>query len=97
MATPAIEKLKTTRWYKAAAARYVAHCEACAKLEVPPEHFETFAVEVLNAPADKRDWLLAFEPIGNYEPFVRFAQYTTPRQEDMVSGLFYRDYRKGKK
>jgi len=66
--------------------RYQIHIEACQELGVLPETFETFAIEVLNTPPDKRDWLLSFEPIQNVEPFLRYRQYDTPIAPEMVIG-----------
>ena len=85
------------RWYAPTAERWYAHCEACASLGCPAEGFEVFVDDVLNTPEESRDWLLASEPIPESAPFVRFRQYESPRAEDMVAGLFYRDYRGGKK
>ena len=92
-----VKKLRADGQYLPTLKRHREHLDACASLGVEPDTFETFAVEVLNTPPDKRGWLLADEPIANYELFVRFAQYETPRQDEIVTGLFYRDYRKGKK
>lgn len=98
MATPIdVEKLKSTQWFTATCERWYGHCEACAALGVEAEPLEAFAAEVLNAPTAIRDWLLAAEPIPESAPVVRFRQYETPLQSEMATGLFYRDYRKGKK
>ena len=75
------------QWGEPTAARHRQHVEACDKYGIEPALFETFAVEVLNTPEDKRDWLLAFEPIPESAPFVRFRQYDTPMAAEMLSGL----------
>ena len=82
-----IKRLKAAGQFWATDRRYQIHLDACASLGVRPDTFETFAVEVLNTPADKRAWLLSFEPIQNVEPFVRFAQYDTPIGTEMLAGL----------
>lgn len=97
MANPYEKKLALTRWFSPALEWHGRHLEACRNLEVEAEPFEKFAEEVLNTPEDKRDWLLTVEPLGNVEGFTRFRQYETPLQKEMVTGLFYRDYRKGRK
>lgn len=98
MATPEdINKLKLTRWFTRTCERWYQHCEACARLSVEAEPLEVFAAEVLNAPARIRDWLLTVEAIPESAPLVRLRQYDSPLQGEMVTGLFYRDYRKGKK
>ena len=92
-----ITKLRAKGQYLPTLKRYREHVEACEKSGVEPDTFISFANEVLNTPKDKREWLLSHEPIPNYEPHVRYAQYQSPRQDEIVTGLFYRDYRKGKK
>ena len=83
--------LATRRWY-------AAHLKACESQGIEPDSFEVCANEVLNTPKEQRAWLLESDAaVPNYEPHVHYAQYTSPRQEDMVTGLFYRDYRKEKK
>lgn len=85
MATyPATNKLMKTRWYRAAREDYGIRVKACESLGAEPEAFETIAVEILNTPEDKRDWLLTSEPVANYQPFVRFAQYATPRVDELA-------------
>ena len=79
-------KLYDSGHYAATVKRYAAHLAACKELDVPPDPFELHAFEVLNTPKDRRDWLLADEPLQNYEAFVRFAQYETPRGEELVFG-----------
>ena len=81
-----ITKLRAERQYLPTLRRYREHLEACAKSGVEPDTFITFAVEVLNTPKDRRDWLLDSEPIPGYEPSVRFAQYDTPIATELVIG-----------
>ncbi len=82
-----IDKLKGTRWFAATVERHGLHVGACRELGVEPEPLEIFAAEVLNTPEVSRDWLLKLWPIENYEPFMQFAQYQTPRVEEMALGF----------
>jgi hypothetical protein len=82
-----IKRLFKVGFYYPTLERHREHVAACAELGVEPDSFETFAVEVLNTPKDKREWLLADEPTVNYEPFVRFAQYQTPIAAEVVGGF----------
>jgi hypothetical protein len=92
-----IKALKSTRWFTTTVTRWRGHCEACDRLGVESAPLDEFASDVLNTPEDKRDWLLTVEPVVNLEAFTRFRQYETPLQNEMPTGLFYRDYRKGKR
>ena len=85
------------QWGKPTVARYREHVAACANLGLDAEPFIAFAADVFGCPEDKRDWLLTPEPIPESAPLVRFRQYDSPLQKEMPTGLFYRDYRKGKK
>lgn len=96
-----IIKLKETKWYAPAIKRWAIHKAVCEKFEAPVEPFENFASEILNALSLNREDtvrdMLAVDEVEPYQPTTRYRQYDAPRQQDMVTGLFYRDYRKGKK
>ena len=81
-----IRQLRVSGHYTPLVERYATHLAACKELDVQPDPFEMHAFEVLNTPKSSRDWLLADEPVENYKPFVRFAQYETPRGEELVFG-----------
>lgn len=81
------------RWGKQTAERHREHVELCNRLEIEPSSFEAFASDVFGTPEDKRDWLLTPEPLSDSAPFTRFRQYESPLQSEIVTGLFYRDYR----
>lgn len=97
MATDAEIVKALRRWGKPTVEACRVHVAACESLELEPTPFFVFAADVFGTPEEKRDWLLSNEPAEAAGPRVHYAQYTAPRQEDMPTGLFYRDYRKGKK
>lgn len=84
-------------WAAPTVERHKAHVAACEVYEIEPEPFERFADEVMNTPRENRGWLLADEPIGNYEPFVRFAQYQSPIAAEQSLSNFGSPYRREKK
>jgi len=92
MATPSdtITKLRACGQFLATLQRHREHMEACAKSGVEPDSFAKFAEEVLNTPADKREWLLAPDEVANYEPATRYAQYEMPKGEDLLFGTHRR-------
>lgn len=85
------------QWGEPTVTRYREHVKACEQLGVEASTFLAFASDVFGTPEDKRDWLLTVEPIANVEAFTRFRQYESPRLDQIPTGLFYRDYRKGKR
>ena len=85
-------------WLEPTRKWYAVHLKSCKALDIEPTPFGEYAEDVLNTPEKERDWLLADEDEAPaYQPTVRFRQYDSPLQSEMATGLFYRDYRKGKK
>lgn len=84
-----IERLKATRWWKPTVRRYGEHVLAIKRLDCLElrEPFIVFAIEVLNAPEDIRDNLLAQAPLEPQEPQVRYPQYEQPRADQMKIGV----------
>src|SRR5262245_1154348 len=93
-----IKKLKATGHCAATVLRHKHHVEVCEKLGVEPDSFIQFATEVINtltnedaepvqAKAAVEDMLrIGPEVYPPYQPPVRFAQYETPRGEELVFG-----------
>ena len=83
------------RWGKPTVERYRIYVAACAEYGIEPAPLMVIVGEVLNTPEDRRDWLLADEPIPESAPFVRFRQYETPKPSEQALGLAF--HRKGKR
>lgn len=76
------------RWAAPTVERYREHVAICERDGIEPSLFEAFASDVLTTPEDKRDWLLTFEPLPEFIPFVRLRQYESPRMEEQKLGIW---------
>ena len=88
--TKTIKALRKSGQFLPTLRRHREHEAECAAMGIEPESFLSFAQEVLNCPAEKREWLLTPDAVPNYEPATRYAQYDMPRGEDLVFGTHRR-------
>src|SRR5262245_33657812 len=82
--TKTIKALRKSGQFLPTLRRHREHLDECAAMGIEPESFLSFAQEVLNCPAEKREWLLTPDAVPNYEPATRYAQYEMPKGDEMA-------------
>lgn len=85
-----IAALQASRWWQPTIQRYQVHVDACNRLECPEllEPFQRFADEVINAPEEIRDAMLAVEELEEYLPFQRYPAYVEPIMSEQKLGFY---------